>query len=105
MKENLHQSVTKQLSKFAVAPVLAVAAAVSGCGGDKTNDYPQAAISSFMSSCNTSSGGETAYCACAMHGIQSKYNYEEYVRLNVRTANTGQLPEELSGIISKCTAR
>jgi hypothetical protein len=45
------------------------AALLAGCGGD--GGYSEAFRTSFMESCVDSSGGQTAYCQCALDHLEA----------------------------------
>lgn len=46
-----------------------VAILLGGCGGG--SGYSDAFRTSFMSSCEESSGGQTAYCQCALDHLEA----------------------------------
>ncbi len=83
-----------------LATVLALG--LASCGGDKGGqEYPPSVIQNFMDAC-TAQGASQQYCACALDEIQKEFSLEEYTRLEIEMANTGEIPEELAGAIAKC---
>ena len=54
-------------------PVLTVitAALLAACGGGGGGGYSEAFRASFMESCEDSSGGQTAYCQCALDHLEA----------------------------------
>lgn len=65
------------------------------------NAYPPSVVQNFTDACMFTGGGQ-AYCSCALEEIQGRYSLEEYTTLEIRMLNTGQFPEELSGVMAKC---
>ena len=56
----------------------------------------------MTSGTSVSTGGGQGYCSCALVEIQERYSLEEYTALEIRMLNTGQMPEELAGVMAKC---
>ena len=52
------------------------AALLAACGGDAAG-YSEDFRSSFMESCVSSSGGQTAYCECALDHLEANGPEEE----------------------------
>lgn len=64
--------------------------------------YPSSVVQNFMDACMSTSGGRTGYCSCAIGEIQKRYTLTEFAALETRMSNTGQVPEELAGIVAGC---
>ena len=60
-----------------VAASHALLAGSSTAAARTAYDYPSSFERAFMSSCNTSSGGMTSMCRCALRWIERRYTYRQ----------------------------
>jgi len=65
------------------------------------NVYPPSVVQNFMDACMSTGGGQ-AYCSCTLEEIQGRYTVDEFSVLETKYLNTGQMPEELAGVMAKC---
>jgi len=75
---------------------------LTGCGGGNQREYPSTVRENFLNLCLLTSGGQQKNCSCALNEVQKEFDLEEFVKLEIQMTNTGQLPEELAGVIAKC---
>lgn len=103
-----------------VAAALALAASFSGCGLIPTSPpqsggseptsaapaeetgWPEASRKEFLKSCETTSGGMTEYCECALQESEKKFTYAEMVDLEKRAATDPSAVDEMQSVIQAC---
>ncbi|GAA2543362.1 hypothetical protein GCM10009860_25260 [Microbacterium mitrae] len=98
----------RRLAALILAVPLTIAA-LTGCsnsaggGGDNggTESWPANVTENFISSCEASSGGQTAYCECSLEALQSEYTLEEFTELE-KNVNDPATQEALGEVISAC---
>ena len=62
--------------------------------------FPGGPISAFVSSCAPHADVET--CQCARDRLEAELGRTEFVRLAVRIAASGTVPQELAAALSRC---
>ncbi len=65
------------------------------------NAYPPSVVQNFTDACMSTGGGQ-AYCSCTIEEIQGRYTLDEFSVLETEYLNTGQMPEELAGVMANC---
>ncbi len=81
-------------------------AALTGCtstpgGGGDDSGWPADVTNKFLTSCEDSSGGQTAYCECSLETLQENFTLDEYNDLEANV-NSEKTKEVLSEIVSAC---
>ena len=95
----------RRLAALILAVPLTIAA-LTGCGasaGGGGSDWPSEVTDPFLSSCEQSSGGQTAYCECSLETLQENYTLDEFKEME-SNINDEKTQEVLSEIISACQA-
>lgn len=59
------------MKRLIILSALGLALAACGGGGEGSGGYSEAFRTSFLSSCESSSGGQTAYCQCALDHLEA----------------------------------
>ena len=79
-------------------PILAAitAALLAACGGDG-GGYSEEVRASFMESCVDSSGGQTAYCQCALDHLEANGPEDE---LDITAADQQEAVEACQGEVT-----
>lgn len=94
----------RRLASLILAVPLTIAA-LTGCsgsaGGGDDGSWPDAVTENFMTSCEQSSGGQTAYCECSLETLQENYTLEEFEELE-NSVDDEKTQEVLGEIISAC---
>jgi hypothetical protein len=80
-----------KLRDVLVAPLMALAVAACGGGGE---DYPAEVAEPFLSSC-TAGGTSEAVCQCALDKLEEEYSLEEFTEESTAFAQ-GSASEEFS---------
>jgi len=66
------------------------------------NNYSPVYDHNFMTSCEATSGGNTAGCSCLLNGIKQDYTFQEAKQFDSYAITTGSVPPELESLASSC---
>ena len=95
----------RRLAALILTLPLAVAA-LAGCSstaGGGNGDWPADITENFMTSCEDSSGGQTAYCECSLETLQENFTLDEFKEMD-QNINDEKTQDVLAKIISSCQA-
>lgn len=96
----------RRLASLILAVPLTIAA-LTGCsgsaGGDGDGGWPANVTENFLTSCEESSGGQTAYCECSLETLQENFTLDEFKDME-KNINDEKTQEVLTKIISACQA-
>jgi hypothetical protein len=71
-------------------------------GGGAEGEWSQLARSEFIGACVESSGGATAYCECALEGLEAEYDEFEFGMISLGIEDGDEMPQEFEAIIERC---
>lgn len=82
--------------KLLTAGVLVTATiGLTACAPGNSNAYDPEIKANFMNSCETSSGGLTAYCECVWDAVSNKFTQAEFTVIDKWFADgTGEVSQE-----------
>lgn len=95
----------RRLAALILAVPLTIAA-LTGCSNTSVDDagWPAKVGEDFMTSCEASSGGQTAYCECSLETLQENFTFDEFTELE-KNINDPETQEVLADTISACQAK
>jgi hypothetical protein len=74
--------------------------------GDPTDaaegQWSQMARTEFLGACIESSGGATAYCECALEGLEAEYDEFEFGMISLGIEDGDEIPPEFESVIERC---
>lgn len=74
--------------------------------GDPTDaiegQWSEMARAEFLGACIDSSGGATAYCECALEGLEEQYDEFEFGMISLGIEGGDEIPQEFEAVIERC---
>lgn len=87
---------------LAVLLLAAVAVlAYSFTATQESESFPAPAAQTFMGQC-VRAGGDEPTCSCLLSEMEERYTLDQLVRLGLRAQSTGEIPDELRGLLARC---
>ena len=80
------------------------ATAIAPADAQQRPAYPREFVEQYVNSCSSGQTGQArAICQCMIAGIQRRYSYQQFQRLNEKIARTGKIQDaNLNQIIQAC---
>jgi len=82
--------------------VVVVVLAYSFVATQESQSYPAPAVQIFLDQC-ARVGGDEQTCSCMITEMQQQYTLDQLIRFGLRAQNTGQIPDELSDALARCS--
>lgn len=70
--------------------------------GTTASGWPEVNRQAFLKSCETTSGGKSAYCECALQESEKKFTFDEMQKLERRAATDPSAVDEMQSVIQSC---
>jgi type IV secretory pathway VirB2 component (pilin) len=91
---------------LAVLSLVVATTAIAPANAQQRTAYPREFVEQYVNSCSSGQTGQArAICQCMIAGIQRRYTYQQFQRLNEAIARTGKIQDaNLNQIIQACRA-
>jgi hypothetical protein len=66
--------------------------------------WSEAARTQYLAACVETSGGLTAYCTCAIDGLEARYSQTEFTTISMAIQRGGEVPDAYEAIVQECFA-
>lgn len=65
-------------------------------------DWPAEVVSNYLQNCETTSGGQVAYCECTLEILQSLYSLDEFEKLEEKLATDPSILKKVQEQVKSC---
>jgi len=64
--------------------------------------YPSEVTRTFLRGCQINPSNSKEFCQCSLQGLQEKYSFADFTKLDATVRETRQVPPEVQAIFGKC---